>query len=152
VPSLGTRRVPKRYALHPPSRDVALFAVALIFVGACGGGVSERRPPPPIGETERGLATWYGGSLNGSATASGERFDQTKMTAAHKTLPLGTVVRVTNLKNDRQVTVRINDRGPYARGRIIDLSRAAARIIGMIDDGVVPVLVEILSLPERRAR
>ena len=119
---------------------------------ACGGEVSERRPPPPVGRTERGMATWYGGRLNGSATASGERFDQSQLTAAHKTLPLGTVVRVTNLKNERQVTVRINDRGPYGHGRIIDVSRAAARILGMIDDGVVPVVIEIVSVPERRAR
>jgi rare lipoprotein A len=127
-----------------------LVAVAL---GACGGGQAERRPiEVPPGGAERGMATWYGGSLDGGPTASGERFDQNAMTAAHKTLPLGAVVRVTNLKNDRQVTVRINDRGPYAKGRIIDLSRAAARLLHMIDDGVVPVLVEVLSLPSPRAR
>ena len=128
----------------------------LLLIAACGGGAAERPPDtierPAPGAVERGMATWYGGSLHGGPTASGERFDQNAMTAAHKTLPLGSIVRVTNLKNDRQVTVRINDRGPYARGRIIDLSRAAARILRMIDDGVVPVVVEVLEVPAPRAK
>jgi len=125
------------------------------LIAACGGGEAERPGTierPRAGSVERGMATWYGGSLNGGSTASGERFDQNAMTAAHKTLPMGSIVRVTNLKNDRQVTVRINDRGPFARGRIIDLSRAAARVLKMIDDGVVPVLVEVLELPPPRAQ
>jgi len=127
----------------------------LLLVAACGGGAAERpgtieRPEP--GTVERGMATWYGGSMNGGPTASGERFDQNAMTAAHKTLPMGSIVRVTNLKNDRQVTVRINDRGPFARGRIIDLSRAAARVLRMLDDGVVPVLVEVLEVPPPSAK
>jgi len=113
-----------------------------VALAACGGA---QRPVP--GGTERGMATWYGGKHHGGPTASGERFDQEAMTAAHKTLPFGTIVRVTNTKNDRSVTVRINDRGPYARGRIIDVSRAAARALDMIADGVVPVIVEVLRLP-----
>lgn len=80
-------------------------------------------------------------------TASGERFDQDDLTAAHRTLPFDSRVRVTNLENGKTVEVRINDRGPYGRGRIIDLSRAAAKIIGMIERGIVPVTVEILSTP-----
>jgi rare lipoprotein A len=127
--------------------------LVLLLVAACGGGAAERPGTierPERGSVERGMATWYGGSLHGGPTASGERFDQNAMTAAHKTLPMGSIVRVTNLKNDRQVTVRINDRGPYARGRIIDLSRAAARMLKMIDDGVVPVLVEVLDIPPKR--
>ncbi len=131
------------------ARSRLVWLLLLVLGGAaCGGGAAERRPEPG-GRVERGLATWYGGRLNGSMTASGERFDQSQMTAAHRTLPLGTMVRVTNLKNDRQVTVRINDRGPYGRGRIIDLSRAAARVLDMIEDGVVPVVVEVLSAPAR---
>ncbi len=78
-------------------------------------------------------------------TASGERFNPTKMTAAHKTLPMHSVVRVVNLKNGKSVTVRINDRGPYVRGRIIDISKAAAVKIDMIKAGVVPVKVEVLK-------
>lgn len=78
-----------------------------------------------------GLASWYGGKFHGRKTANGERFNQNALTAAHKTLPFGTRVRVTNVNNGRSVVVRINDRGPYVRGRVIDLSRAAASRIGV---------------------
>jgi rare lipoprotein A len=91
------------------------------------------------------MATFYGDEQQGGPTASGERFDKHKMTAAHRTLRLGTRVRVTNTRNGRSVEVRINDRGPYGRGRIIDLSEAAARRLDMIDAGVVPVVVEVLK-------
>jgi rare lipoprotein A len=91
-----------------------------------------------------GKASWYGREQQGGPTASGERFDMHALTAAHKTLRLGTRVRVVNLANGRSVVVRINDRGPYGRGRIIDVSYAAARELGMIDKGVVPVRVEVL--------
>jgi len=94
---------------------------------------------------EEGLGTWYGRDHHGGPTASGERFDMHAMTAAHKTLRMGTRVRVVNLRNGRAVVVRINDRGPYARGRIIDVSQAAARELGMIEAGVVPVRVEVLE-------
>jgi rare lipoprotein A len=91
----------------------------------------------------RGYASWYGES---QMTASGERFDKHAMTAAHRTLPLGTRVRVTNTHNGRSVIVRINDRGPYGgHGRIIDLSEAAARVLDMIEAGVVPVELEVLG-------
>ena len=92
-----------------------------------------------------GKATWYGPGLNGNKTASGEIFDMYGMTAAHKKLPFGTIVVVTNLKNDKSVVVRINDRGPFTAGRIIDLSYGAAYLIDMVRDGVVPVKVEIIS-------
>jgi len=105
-------------------------------------------PPPHTGPTpgvQRGLATFYGVEQQGGPTASGERFDRNQLTAAHRTLPLGTRVRVTNTRNGRSVEVRINDRGPYGgHGRIIDLSEAAARRLDMIDAGVVPVIVEVL--------
>ena len=91
------------------------------------------------------MATFYGDEQHGGPTASGERFDKRKMTAAHRSLRFGTRVRVTNLKNGRAVEVRINDRGPYGnRNRIIDVSEAAARRLDMIEAGVVPVTVEIL--------
>ena len=96
------------------------------------------------GATQRGMASWYGGKHGGGPTASGERMDARAMTAAHRTLHMNTRVRVTNQKNGRSVVVRINDRGPYGRGRIIDLSRAAAEAIDMIDAGVVPVRLEVL--------
>lgn len=105
------------------------------------------------GATERGEAAWYGGELHGSPTASGERFDKRKLTAAHRTLPLGAMVRVTNEKNGKSVELRINDRGPYGkRRRIIDVSEAAARILGFIDAGRCAVVIEILSLPRARGR
>jgi rare lipoprotein A len=94
---------------------------------------------------QRGLATFYGGEHQGGPTASGERFDKRRLTAAHRTLPFGTRVRVTNTRNGRSVEVRINDRGPYGHGRIIDLSEAAARRLDMIDAGVVPVIVEVVK-------
>jgi rare lipoprotein A len=100
-------------------------------------------PPPHAENVYRGYASWYGES---QMTASGERFDKHAMTAAHRSLPLGTRVRVTNQKNGRSVVVRINDRGPYGgHGRIIDLSEAAAKQLDMIDAGVAPVTLEVVK-------
>ena len=102
-----------------------------------------------------GYASYYGPGFHGNETANGETFDQRAMTAAHRTLPLGTVVRVTNLENGRSVVVRINDRGPYGRnfrnGTIIDLSKGAAQRLRFIKDGLVRVRVEVLRSPEKRA-
>lgn len=92
-----------------------------------------------------GWASWYGRKFHGRKTASGERFNMNAMTAAHRTLPFGTKVRVTNLANKRSVIVRINDRGPFARGRIIDLSRRAARVLGYARKGRARVRIEALS-------
>lgn len=94
---------------------------------------------------QSGIASFYANKFNGRRTANGEIFSNSKMTAAHKTLKFGTIVRVINRRNGRQVTVRINDRGPWIRGRVIDLSRAAAREIGMIKRGVARVDIEILK-------
>ena len=102
-------------------------------------------PTPPIVET--GVASWYGARHHGKRTASGQRFDQTKFTAAHPTLPWGCIVKVTNLENGKSVEVRITDRGPFAKGRIIDLSRAAAKVLGMLGAGVAQVKIERLSPP-----
>jgi rare lipoprotein A len=93
----------------------------------------------------RGMASWYGPGFHGNRAASGEVFDQNEMTAAHRTLPFGTQVRVTNLNNGQSVVVRINDRGPFTGGRVIDLSAAAARAIGMLNSGVAPVRVEVMQ-------
>ncbi|WP_281347184.1 septal ring lytic transglycosylase RlpA family protein [Thermosulfurimonas marina] len=101
--------------------------------------------PRPLGYTEEGLASWYGPGFHGRRTASGEIYNMYAFTAAHKTLPLGTYVLVTNLKNGRRVVVRINDRGPFVPGRIIDLSYAAARALNMVEDGVVPVRITVLA-------
>ena len=104
-----------------------------------------RRVAARGGRRFRGIASFYGAYFAGRKTASGERFNPSKMTAAHKTLPFGTRVRVTNMRNGRSVVVRINDRGPFIRGRVIDLSRGAAGVIGMIGRGIAPVRVEVLG-------
>lgn len=91
-----------------------------------------------------GNASYYGSRFHGRRTANGERFNMNAMTAAHKSLPFGTKVRVTNRRNGKSVVVRINDRGPYAHGRVIDLSKAAASRIGMIHSGTAPVQIDIL--------
>jgi rare lipoprotein A len=94
-----------------------------------------------------GQASWYGQSFAGKPTASGEIFDHELFTAAHRSLPLGARVRVTNVANGKSVEVKVNDRGPYVSGRIIDLSRAAARALGMIENGLAEVRLETISLP-----
>ena len=100
-----------------------------------------------------GRSTWYGGRHHGGPTASGERFNKNEFTAAHRTLPMNATVKVTAVKSRRSAVVRINDRGPYGkdRGRIIDVSEAAARKLGMMDAGVIAVTVEIVSLPPPKA-
>lgn len=97
-----------------------------------------------VAKTLSGPASWYGGKFHGRRTANGERFDMNEMTAAHRSLPFGTRVRVTNERNGRSVVVRINDRGPFVGNRIIDLSRGAAAAVGMVNTGVAPVRVEVL--------
>ncbi len=93
-----------------------------------------------------GLASWYGGKDHGDKTASGEIYDQFELTAAHRRLSFGTRVKVTRLSNNKEVIVRINDRGPYVPGRVIDLSLTAARELGMVRKGVTKVKLEILSV------
>ncbi len=103
-----------------------------------------------VKELERGIASWYGPRFHGRRTASGERFDMRALTAAHKTLPFGTLVRVRHLGSGREVDVRITDRGPFRHGRVIDVSQAAADALGMLDHGVNNVLLmvpESLNVP-----
>ncbi len=110
--------------------------------------VSIRRLPRGVRTfVQRGVASWYGGKFHGRKSACGIRFDTYKMYAAHKTLPCGAVVRVVNLDNGRSVKVRIVDRGPYRRGRIIDLSYAAARRLGMVRRGTARVRIEVVKWP-----
>lgn len=94
-----------------------------------------------------GKASWYGPRFQGKETASGETFDMYDLTAAHRTLPMGSLVRVTNLKNGSQVTVRINDRGPVYRSRIIDLSYKAAKLLGLKSAGIQTVRLEVIAVP-----
>ena len=114
-------------------------------------GCATLGPSSKPGEANEGDAAYYSDRLHGRSTASGVPYDKNALTAAHRTLPFGTVVRVTNLINRRSVQVIINDRGPYShRRRIIDLSRMAAERIDMIRSGVVPVRIEIIAVPDRR--
>jgi len=101
--------------------------------------------PAPVGYTEEGNASWYGNPFHGRRASNGEIYDMYKLTAAHRTLPFETMVRVTNLNNGKSTTVRITDRGPFVDNRIIDLSLAAAREIESVGPGVVPVRVEVLG-------
>ncbi len=105
-----------------------------------GGGTANKRVHKEVGE-----ASWYGPGFQGQETASGETFNQKEMTAAHPSLPMGTKATVTNLENDKKVVVRINDRGPYAEDRIIDLSRAAAKKLDLQEDGTTQVKIETKS-------
>jgi len=101
-------------------------------------------PAAPLGPVRVGEASWYGPGFSGRRTASGDVFDEEKFTAAHKTIPLGSRARVTNLANGKSIEVEINDRGPYVHGRIIDLSQAAAHALGIIDRGTAKVRVDVL--------
>lgn len=100
-----------------------------------------------MGWTQTGMASWYGNPFHGRQTASGEVYDMDRMTAAHQTLPFGTRVRVENLDNGSTVVVRINDRGPFVKGRILDVSRRAARELGMIGPGTARVRITVLEGP-----
>jgi rare lipoprotein A len=106
---------------------------------------ASKRPAAPAALPQTGQASWYGAAHHGKRTASGALYDQTKLTAAHRSPPFGTRVMVTNLSNGKSVEVEITDRGPYAGNRIIDLSRAAAQALGMVDAGTASVRLEAAS-------
>ena len=134
-------------------RAGAISIVAAVVLSACAAPSPPPPPAPPEPAApavrspyvEIGIASWYGRGHQGRQTASGERYDMNAMTAAHRTLPFGTVVRVTNLDNHRSVRVRINDRGPRARDRILDLSAAAARSLDMTEAGIAHVRIEVAN-------
>jgi rare lipoprotein A len=119
----------------------------LVMVAASSCTRPPRTVPPEVTPEgiETGLASWYGPGFHGRPTSSSEIYDMHDMTAAHPTLPFGTYVMVTNLENDRTAVVRINDRGPFVGGRIIDLSRAAASVLGIIGPGTARVRLEVLK-------
>ena len=123
--------------------------VAVMAVLVLGRTVESGTPP----RVQVGLASWYGPGFHGEESASGEIFDQRKMVAAHRTLPLGSVIRVTNLENGRRVTLRVIDRGPYGRnfrnGTIVDVSRGAARRLRFLRDGLVKVRIEVMKMGAR---
>jgi rare lipoprotein A len=117
-------------------------AAALVLTLALAGCARLPRPNPAGVET--GVASWYGEEFHGRPTSSREIYDMNDLTAAHRTIPFGTYVMVTNLVNDRSVVVRINDRGPFVKGRILDLSYAAARVLGLVGPGTARVRLEVL--------
>jgi rare lipoprotein A len=133
----------------------AMLVVATSFIAGCATAprqdlpgpdrVAPMNPPRPEAEFQRGKASWYGPGFHGKRTASGERFDMEALTAAHRTLPFGTRIRVRNSQNGREVVVRINDRGPFARGRVLDLSKSAAAQIGLIHRGSGRVELALLD-------
>jgi peptidoglycan lytic transglycosylase len=133
----------------------SLFLLFLILIAALSGCASRHQAPSafqpsyPLGFVERGQASWYGPGFHGHRTANGERYDMYQLTAAHRTLPLGSIAEVRSLTTGRQITVRINDRGPFARGRILDLSFAGAQAIGMIGRGTDDVELRVLRYPAK---
>ena len=135
----------------PISWKVAVILVLIaILVGAFLSSCAKKTVMRPKHSAE-GHASWYGPGFHGRTTANGERYNQYAMTAAHKKLPFNTKVRVINLNNNKSVIVRINDRGPFIRGRIIDLSKKAAKEIAMLDSGTAPVRIETLEVIEVEA-
>ena len=129
----------------------ATFICALMLLSGCAKKTSAHVPasvkPARIGETETGIASWYGPPYQGRHSANGEIFDTEKLTAAHRSLPFDTWVEVTSLVNNKHVDVRITDRGPFVNGRIIDLSLAAAREIDMVGVGIVRVRIKVIRKP-----
>ena len=135
-----------------------LLIIFFFLLTACAPGrrvVYERRTPPPErreirkGEAQYGVASWYGADFHGKQTSSGEVYDMYQFTCAHNTLPLGTIVMVTNLDNGRSLELKVNDRGPFVKDRIIDVSYAAAQMLGMWEKGTASVKVEVIgSAPE----
>ncbi|MFN8309721.1 MAG: septal ring lytic transglycosylase RlpA family protein [Chitinophagales bacterium] len=115
-------------------RKLYVHVLMLAFVAFSGSALAQ----------EVGVASFYHSYFNGKRTASGELYDETKLTAAHKTLPMGTMLKVTNLDNDKSVIVKVNDRGPFVKGRLIDLSKKAAQQLGYINTGTARVTVEVI--------
>lgn len=139
-----------------PSCSRWLVLLLLTLLGgtlvACGGTPQPAYfPGYPVGFVERGVASWYGPGFHGNKTASGERYDMHQLTAAHRTLPLGSVAVVRSASTGRQVTVRINDRGPFARGRVLDLSLAGAQALGMTGTGTDQIELRVVGYQGRTA-
>jgi len=147
-------------------RKKYLLFLTLTFALSCGAYkyFPKRKSKPPVeqgleglgdlegevsGNVQVGMASWYGIEEHNNRAASGEKFDKNELTAAHKALPMDSIVRVTNLENGRDVIVRINDRGPFVEGRIIDLSYAAAKEVDLLGPGTAKVKVEVISTPNR---
>jgi len=131
-----------------PTAAVAMLA---LLAGCSRAVVTSPPGPPAAGLEEVGFASWYGAHHQGRRTASGEVFDMNQLTAAHRTLPFGTRLLVTNRDTSQSTEVRVNDRGPFVGGRILDVSYAAARRLGAVGSGIFPVKLRVVSLPGSRA-
>ena len=125
---------------------LGVVLVVALFVSSCA--MPSYRQPYAAGYVERGIASWYGEDFHGRPTSSGEIYNMYDLTAAHKLMPLGTIAKITNLENDQSVVVKINDRGPFIEGRIIDLSYSAAREIGMAEKGLSRVEIKVMKWGE----
>lgn len=132
---------------------LALLTGSSYLLASCGGAAPRPTyfPGYPVGYVEKGVASWYGPGFHGNKTANGERYDMYKLTVAHRTLPLGSVAVVRSLSTGRHVTVRINDRGPFAKGRIVDLSLAGANALGMTGTGTDQVELRVVGYQGRTA-
>ncbi len=150
VPNLLSRSKLRRVA------GLGVFLTGALLISGCAHKKPVAATPPPpgavvmpkLGDTETGVASWYGHPYDGRPAANGEIYDMEKLTAAHRTLPFDTWVRVVNLSNQKSVEVRIIDRGPFVDGRLIDLSHAAAQAIDLIGPGTAPVKLEVTRVPE----
>lgn len=134
---LGLPSIPRRVLL-------CLAAHGALLAAACATAPVQT-PRDWTSFRQEGEASWYGPNFHGKTTANGERYNMLRLTAAHQKLPFNTLVRVTNLSNGKIATVRINDRGPFLKGRILDLSYAAARALGASGAGVIPVRIEVVG-------
>jgi len=141
---------------RPIHAGLSVAVAAAVFASACGHHTSASVPPAiarnakpaRIGTTETGIASWYGVPYDGRRTASGEIYDMRQLTAAHRTLPFNTWLRVTNLTNGKRVDVKVNDRGPFVQGRVIDLSLGAASEIDMVRQGTAKVRLKVIAPPK----
>jgi rare lipoprotein A len=141
------------WSMQRRSGGLIALAASLVLLSACARTVMTSPPrPAAIGSEENGLASWYGHPYHGRPTASGEVYDMSQMTAAHRTLPFGTRVSVTNLGNARVAEVRINDRGPFVDGRLLDLSFGAASALDAVAAGVIPVRIRVIAQPAELSR
>lgn len=132
---------------HNSSRSLSIALLLTLLPGMLLAATPDKKTPGRLFMVARGTASYYADFFHGRLTANGERFNMHSLTAAHKTLPFGSMVRVTNLDNGKSVMVRINDRGPYVDGRIIDLSLGAARELGMVRHGIGQVILEAYDSP-----
>ena len=132
--------------MHKYGRLIPLCGFIILVVSLFNGcGAFHNAQIHEVGKVQFGLASWYGNKFNGRKTSSGEIYDMYEFTAAHRALPFGTIVKVTNIKNGRSALVKINDRGPQKRSRKLDVSYAAAKKIGMIRDGIARVRIEVVN-------